>query len=292
MVLGLFMVFLPKAKLSLMLNRKYIKAYYSIIFVLFFLQSPATFAKQWTLVWNDEFDVSGMPQKELWNYEGGYIRNNEKQFYTVAEPKNSRIENGVLVLEAHKVSSSFWRKLFSDTHEYTSASLTTKNKAHWHYPRIEVRAKLPHGVGVWPAIWLLGVDTYKKGWPAKGEVDIMEFVGFDEKRIHSAIHTEDKNHLLNNAVNKSTSVESLLTDFHLYTVEINDDRIDFWINENLHFSYKKERNEYSSWPFDESMYLILNLAVGGGWGGEKGIDESVFPQKFLIDYVRVYQMSE
>jgi beta-glucanase (GH16 family) len=286
------MVFLVKEKLNLMLKKNRAVSFYFIATAILLLQSPLGLAKQWSLVWSDEFDVSGEPNPDLWNYERGYVRNGEKQFYTVKEPKNARIENGLLVIEAHKskvLSNSFWEKLFSDNYSYTSASLTTRDKVDWIHPRVEVRAKLPSGVGLWPAIWLSGADPFNKGWPTKGEVDIMEFVGFDSNRIHSAIHTKDKNHNLNNAVSQATYVEDLSTNFHVYSAEINEERIDFWIDNKLHFSYEKEHDKYSAWPFDESFYLILNLAIGGGWGGQKGIDDAIFPQKFLIDYVRVYQ---
>ncbi|WP_166738792.1 glycoside hydrolase family 16 protein [Psychromonas algarum] len=251
-------------------------------------------AEEWALVWSDEFTASSTPDRKKWNYEVGYLRNSEKQFYTSADKKNSRVEGGFLIIEAHKRESS-WYAFFFDSFtqpEYTSSSLTTKGIISWRYPRIEVRAKLPQGVGVWPAIWLLGLDPYKKGWPAKGEIDLMEYVGFDEKHIHFAVHTKNKNHTLKNGVNHSLLVRNLLNKFHTYAVEVKPERIDFWFDGALKFSYLKESDAYEAWPFDTPMYLIINLAIGGGWGGKKGIDNKIFPQKFVIDYVRVYQKME
>ena len=259
------------------------------------------------LVWEENFSVDGMPDDKHWSYEEGYIRNGELQYYTSANPRNSRIKDGFLIIEAHKeekssgvsqnnsLQSSFFLKIFpflnnkEKTHKYTSASLITKDKLSFTHARIEVRAKLPEGRGVWPAIWLLGNNISEVGWPECGEIDIMEFVGYDPSKTHSAIHTNYQNHQNNNSPVSSVMLPYSTSGFHTYSVDWDYNSIRFYIDDQLHFTYKKLSNTIDKWPFDQPMYLILNLAIGGGWGGKKGVDDSIFPQQFIIDFVRVYQ---
>ena len=244
------------------------------------------------LVWNDEFNYEGLPDNEKWGYEQGYVRNREKQLYVPFSVENSRVQDGNLIIEAQKETiniSTFFRGLFEKRPAYTSASITTRNLWHWTYGRIEVRAKLPQGTGVWPAIWLLGIDKQHRGWPAKGEIDIMEYVGYKKNKVHVALHTKMRNHQNKKAVNKEFEISNLANNYYTYAVEKYPDEIKFFIDDELLFSYEKENDNFDSWPFDEPMYLIINLAIGGSWGGKYGIDDTIFPQKFLIDYVRVYQ---
>lgn len=150
-------------------------------------EPPSTDQKLvWELSWADEFEYEGLPDSSKWSYENGYIRNNELQYYTKRRSKNARVENGTLIIEFRKDNYS--------GHSYTSASLHTRNKAEWQYAKIEVRAKLPTGRGMWPAIWMLGTNIDEVGWPACGEIDIMENVGFDPDVVHANIHTEAYNH--------------------------------------------------------------------------------------------------
>ena len=245
------------------------------------------------LVWSDEFNSDGLPASEKWGYEQGYVRNGEKQLYVANNLHNARVKDGILIIEARKLESvetSLWDELFdSPKPMYTSASLTTRNLHSWTNAKIEVRAKLPHGIGVWPAIWLLGVDKQGKGWPAKGEIDMMEYVGYQKDKVHIALHTKMRNHQNKKAVNKGFKLKNILSEYHIYAVEKYSNVIKFFIDDKLVFSYEKEDDNTESWPFDEPMYLIINLAIGGYWGGKHGIDGSIFPQQFLIDYVRVYQ---
>lgn len=265
----------------------------SLFLCLFFSQS--VFASVGSLIWNDEFNVDGLPDSSKWHYEQGYVRNGEAQRYEKANSSNSRIENGFLIIESHyqpaKKPENLWQYLFDEQPKdrYSSASLTTEHLPGFRYGRIEVRAKLPQGRGVWPAIWLLGSNIKQVGWPMCGEIDIMEYVGFEPDKIHSAIHTSNRNHRKNNAANGSLRVNNLANEFKVYSVERTAERIDFYIDNLLHYSYQKEDNTISSWPFDQPMYLIINLAIGGGWGGKKGIDNTIFPQQFVIDYVRIYE---
>lgn len=267
--------------------------FYLITILFCFVQS--TYAGNDSLIWSDEFNADGLPNSSKWHYEQGYVRNGEAQQYEKANSSNSRIENGFLIIESHyqpaKKPENLWQYLFDEQPKdsYTSASLTTEHLPGFGYGRIEVRAKLPQGRGVWPAIWLLGSNRKQVGWPRCGEIDIMEYVGFEPNKIHSAIHTSNRNHNKGNAANSTLQVNDLADEFHVYSVERTAESIDFYIDNLLHYSYQKEDNTITSWPFDQPMYLIINLAIGGGWGGKNGIDNTIFPQQFVIDYVRIYE---
>lgn len=254
-------------------------------------------AEKWKLKWSDEFDYSGLPDPKKWTNETGFIRNREAQFYTASRPENARVENGRLVIEARKErfpnprhspgSDNLHRAEFA---EVTSASLTTRGIHEPRYGRVEVRAKLPQGRGVWPAIWMLGTNISKVGWPRCGEIDIMEYVGFEPDTIHANIHTGRYNHVKKTGKGNRLEVKAPYKDFHLYAIEWTPERIDFFVDDRKYFTYAKEANAgEDAWPFDQPCYLILNLAIGGAWGGQKGIDDSIFPQRFEIDYVRIYE---
>jgi len=173
--------------------------------------------------------------------------------------------------------------------EYTSASLITRGKAAWTHGRIEVRAKLPSGRGTWPAIWTLGTDISKVSWPACGEIDIMEFVGYEPGVVHANIHTRKYNHVKKTGKGDKVKVPDASEAFHVYAVEWDKECMGFSVDGKTYFTYRNEGTGPDTWPFDGDQYLILNLAIGGAWGGQKGIDDSAFPQRYLIDYVRVYQ---
>jgi len=236
---------------------------------------------QWKLVWRDEFDYTGLPDPEKWGYEVGFVRNREAQYYTKARRENARVEKGVLVIES--------RKERFEKGEYTSASIHTKGKAEWRYGRFEIRAQLPAGRGMWPAIWMLGANIGKVGWPRCGEIDIMENVGFDPDTIHANIHTQAYNHVKRTAKGSKIEIAKPHATFHVYAIEWFEDRIDFFVDGRKYFTFKNEGTGADVWPFGEPHYLILNAAIGGAWGGQKGIDDAIFPQKYLIDYVRVYE---
>ena len=252
------------------------------IFILVLIScSKESIAQFENLVWSDEFDYTGLPSETKWNYEIGYVRNNEKQYYTEKRLENARVENGYLIIEAKK-------EKYKDF-EYTSASLITKNKEEWQYGRIEVKAKLPTGYGMWPAIWMLGKNISEVGWPTCGEIDIMENVGFDPLVIHANIHTKAYNHVKGTNKGNKITVEDPSKDFHIYAVNWSKEKMEFFVDDNLYFTFYNENKTTAEWPFDQPFYLILNIAVGGGWGGQKGIDDSIFPQQMIIDYVRVYE---
>lgn len=237
-------------------------------------------ATKWTLVWADEFEQAGAPDPAVWRPEEGYLRNKEAQYYTRGRSENARVEKGVLVIEARKDD---WKGK-----PITSASLTTQGTKSFLYGRIEARAKIPTGRGTWPAIWTLGEDKRSAGWPACGEIDILENVGYAPRKIHANIHCAAYNHRKGNGKGRVIEVEAPWADFHVYAVEWHEDRLEFFYDDTRYFTYRKESDDPAVWPFATPHYLILNLAIGGGWGGQKGIDETLFPHRFEIDYVRYY----
>lgn len=260
---------------------------------------PAGAEDNWKLVWSDEFDYTGLPDPNKWDYEEGFLRNQEAQYYMRARKQNSWVENGTLVMRAVKEQIKNPRFREGADHQewaahrevanYTSASLTTCGKASWQHARVEVRAKLPAGRGMWPAIWMLG-DTIKEvGWPACGEIDIMEFVGHVPNTIHANIHTAKYNHVRGNGKGAQQTVADPHSVFHVYAVEWDEKRMDFFIDDEKYFTYRNEGTGTEAWPYESRFYLILNIAVGGSWGGREGIDDAIFPQSMIVDYVRVYQ---
>jgi beta-glucanase (GH16 family) len=232
------------------------------------------------LVWSDEFDKAGRPDPKKWGFEKGFLRNDEKQFYT-DRPENVRIEGGNLVIEAKKDN---WQG-----HEITSASVTTEETAAWTYGKFEVRAKLPKGRGTWPAIWMLGKNIDTVDWPNCGEIDIMENVGYDPDRIHFNIHTEAYNHVKGTNKGANIEVKDPWAAFHVYSVEWTPTQLEFFCDGKSTFVFKKESDDPAVWPYAKPEFLILNLAIGGSWGGNKGVDDAIFPARYEIDYVRIYQ---
>ena len=237
---------------------------------------PAT----WTLVFSDEFDSNGPLDPAKWGYETGYIRNNEKQYYTT-RAENVRAEGGNLVIEARKENYQGFG--------YTSASVNTLGKFEFTYGRVEVRAKIPTGNGAWPAIWTLGTNRAQVGWPTCGEIDIMENVGFDPLRIHGSVHTAAYNHTIGTQKTAIVTVANPWEDFHIYALEWFTDHIDVFVDGQKYFTFRNEGSGTRVWPFDRAQYLLVNLAIGGSWGGQQGIDDARFPQRYLVDYVRIYQ---
>ena len=237
---------------------------------------------EWELVWEDNFDKDGLPDKNTWDYEEGYIRNNEAQYYTKERLENARVENGNLIIEARKDN---W-----NGNEITSASLHSYGKKSMLYGKIDIRAKLPTGKGTWPAIWMLG-NSIREGskWPDCGEIDIMENVGYEPDVIHANIHTKAYNHAIGTGKGDKITIEKPYEVFHVYSVEWFESEMRFYVDDQLYFTYKNDGSGNDSWPFDKPHYLILNLAIGGAWGGQQGIAEDLLPQKYFIDYVKVYK---
>lgn len=231
------------------------------------------------LVWQDEFDYSGAPNPDKWNYSlgGNGWGNGEVQFYT-DKRTNSLVDKGMLTIRAAN-ENGMW----------TSARIKTQYKADWLYGYIEVRARLPKGIGTWPAIWMLpSFDSYG-AWPRSGEIDIMEHVGFDPNVIHTTVHTLAYNHKIGTQKNHHALIPGATEAFHIYGIEWNENYIQWYIDGKPFFKFDNEQKTYAEWPFDKPFYLILNLAMGGSWGGQKGIDPKLKEARLEIDYVRVYQ---
>ena len=233
-----------------------------------------------TLIFSEEFDYTGAPDTSKWTYDigrgsGGW-GNNESQYYTNLAD-NVVVENGVLKIIAKKEDYG--------GAAYTSARLKTQGKFNFTYGKVEVRAKLPEGGGTWPAIWLLGSNITTVGWPACGEIDIMEHVGNNPGRIISAIHTPSS---YGNTQNKAEkSVPNATSEFHVYGLEWTSEKLKFSIDGNGYYTYSPAIKNADTWPFDSNQFIILNVAVGGTLGGN--IDPNFSAGTMEVDYVRVYQ---
>ncbi len=240
---------------------------------------------KYQLVWQDEFDYSGLPDSTKWKYdtegnEAGW-GNHEEQFYTDAEIDNARVDDGVLKIVARK--ENFEGKKF------TSARLVSK--ADWKYGKIEVNAKLPPGRGTWSAIWMMpgGWSFHDGNWPDIGEIDIMEHVGHELGIIHASAHSKDYQWQANTQQTATIDVPDVSEKFHSYILEWTPNVMKAFVDDSLYFEYKNEGLGETKWPYDKPFYLIMNLAVGGAWGSMQGIDKDAFPQTMEVDYVRVYQ---
>lgn len=235
------------------------------------------------LVWSDEFNYKGLPDSSKWGYDrgaGGW-GNNELQYYTRGRQENARVQDSNLVIEARKENF--------EGAAYTSARLVSKNKGDWKYGRFEIRAKLPAGKGMWPAIWMLPTKWMYGGWPQSGEIDIMENVGYLPDSIFGTVHTGAYNHSINTQKVKSILTKNISTSFHVYAIEWTAEEISFFVDGKKYNNFKNEHTNSAAWPFDQEFHLLLNIAVGGNWGGKYGVDDNIFPQQMVIDYVRVYQ---
>lgn len=237
-----------------------------------------------TPVWVDDFnDGTGVPNQSKWTYDvgGNGWGNNELQYYTT---DNAGVVNGNLVIQAKKQTI--------EARQYTSSRLITRGKGDWKYGRFEVRAKLPRGRGTWPAIWLLPSDNAYGVWPASGEIDIMEHVGFDLNKVHCSIHCSSFNGARGNQKTSVLTVPDATTEFHIYRLDWTPYSIKGFIDDEQYFEYVNDNTGFTTWPYNKNFYLILNLAVGGNWGGAQGVDDTVFPASMEVDYVKVYKMIE
>jgi len=240
-------------------------------------------SKKYELVWADEFDGNDI-NRENWSFviwQEGNV-NNEWQKY-VENSNNYKVENGKLYITSTKTGENI-------KGGYTSTRLSSQKKQEFKYGRIEFRAKMMHGKGTWPALWMLGSNHDEAGWPDCGEIDIMEYVGFQPNTIHNNIHTKDDNGVTNNKA--SLNLKSAEEEFHTYGIIWTNDTIQFYIDSpnNIKNTYSPINRTAENWPYDQPFYLIMNLAVGGTWGGREGVDGSIWPQTMEVDYVRVYQL--
>ena len=243
----------------------------------------------WELVWSDEFDYTGAPDPARWDYDvGGHgWGNNELQYYT--EGENARVADGVLTIEARRAEDP----AAYAGREYTSTRLVSRQKGDWLYGKIEVRAKLPMGRGTWPAIWMLPTDWSYGNWPVSGEIDIMEHVGYEPGTVHASVHTDRYNHTKGTQISAQIQVPDAGEQFHTYSVEWFADGMRFFMDGREYHRFSPHvwvlEPSFREWPFDKRFHLLLNIAVGGNWGGVRGVAEDIWPQRMEVDYVRVYQ---
>ena len=239
------------------------------------------------LVWNDEFNYTGLPDDEKWSYDTGSHGwgNQELQNYLADTEETARVDGGNLIITAFILERDS-RK------EYLSSRMVSREKGDWLYGRIDVRAKMPRGTGTWPAIWMLPTDWEYGGWPRSGEIDIMEHVGYDHGNVHGTVHTESFNHSIGTQRGGAVSVPTVSDDFHVYSVIWDADKIGFLVDDKVYYTFTNTGRGPADWPFDKRFHLILNIAVGGTWGGAQGVDDSIFPTTMEVDYVRVFQREE
>jgi beta-glucanase (GH16 family) len=241
----------------------------------------------WTIVWNDEFNGPDIDM-DKWEHEvnGWGGGNNELQYYTKRNV-NSFIEDGNLVIQG--LQETFTGP--DGTREYTSARLRTKNKGDWKYGRFEVKALLPYGQGIWPAIWMLPTDWVYGGWAASGEIDIMEMVGHENKPVHGTLHYGGA--WPDNVQSGDSFVLQEGTfsgDYHVFTIEWKEGEIKWFVDGIPYLTQTQwfsDGQEYPA-PFDQRFHILLNVAIGGNWPGSPD-HTTVFPQKMFVDYVRVYE---
>jgi beta-glucanase (GH16 family) len=239
-------------------------------------------ASDWKLSWSEEFNYTGLPDSTKWSYDvgGDGWGNNELEYYTKGSPNNVEVSNGTLKIKAIRENK--------ENREYTSTRMHTKGKADFTYGKIEIRAKLPAGRGIWPAIWMLGSSVGTVDWPECGEIDIMEHVGFDKDTIVGTVHTKSYNHVKGTQKGNKVFIKDPYNSYHLYSIEWTPEGMAFLLDNARYYYIANEHKTAAEWPFDSPFFLILNVAIGGNWGGQKGIDPLIFPAAMEVDYVRVY----
>lgn len=234
------------------------------------------------LVWFDKFEVDGKPNEDKWTFEtGGHGWGNDESQYYTNDIRNAFVKDNILNIVAYKEE-------YKDNH-YTSAKLTTYNKKSIKHGRVKVSAKLPKGFGTWPAIWMLPNSIQENmPWPECGEIDIMEHIGREPEHLHFSLHSKKYNHKINTQLTHVYNKDNMYEDFNDYEVRWGSDFISMYFN-GIHIKTfnKIEEDGFEGWPFDQEFYLILNLAIGGGWGGK--IDDSIFPVTLQIASVEIYE---
>ena len=246
--------------------------------ILIFLLVGLSSSNAQKLIFDEQFSGDVLNESN-WNYELGDgcpnlcgWGNNERQFYS---KENVAVKNGHLIITATK-----------DGDVYKSGRITTSKKVEFQYGTIEVRAKLAVGQGIWPAIWMLGSNISEVGWPKSGEIDIMEYVGKNPHEIHTTLHTQDSHGQSKNT--KIITNNSIEKGFHVYKCNWTKESLAFYIDDELVYTFAPEDKNENTWPFDQPFYIILNMAIGGNFGGPE-VDDAIFPQEFIVDYVKVYE---
>ena len=241
----------------------------------------------WKLAWADEFAVDGLPDAAKWDYDTERNKlgwhNNEKQYYAKARLENARVANGKLIITARKEQLAGAADYGGQS--YTSARLFTRGKVEWTYGFFDIRAKLPCGLGTWPAIWMLAT---KGSWPAMGEIDIMEHVGKKKGEVLGTVHTLAYNHTINTQKGSTVMVPDACDAFHNYQLRWEADGLTIGVDDKNYFHFPNAKDgDAAKWPFSTPQYLLLNLAIGGDLGG--AVDDAIFPVQMEVEYVRVYQ---
>jgi beta-glucanase (GH16 family) len=264
-----------------MISMKYIVSVVTLFCVLFLSCKREPDAEPtYKLVWSDEFNYTGLPDSTRWTFEVGTPRNNEAQYYQPKRLANSRVENGNLILTA--LNDNFQSRPIS------SASIMTKGKTDFLFGKIEVRAKMPTGKGAWSAIWTKGTNQDVVGWPACGEIDIMEWLGSVPQFVFGSLHKADASGKDAAQISISPETKDLSENFHTYTLEWDETQIRMFIDDVNFAIYKASDMTAAEWQqFTKPHFMLLNLAMGGSSGGT--IDYSKFPFIFTIDYVRYYK---
>jgi beta-glucanase (GH16 family) len=244
--------------------------------------TPTTYPG-YTLVWNDEFSGTAL-DGNTWNYESGNGSggwgNNELEYYTNS-PKNVFVSNGNLIIEARKEAIGGFN--------YSSARITTQNKKAFTYGRVDIRAKLPKTKGIWPALWMLGSNISSVGWPASGEIDIMELLGQEPAKSYGTLHFGASSASHGQKGNSYTLSSGTFYDqFHVFSMEWKQDQIKLYVDDNLYLTVNKADLGSSPYPFNAPFFFIFNVAVGGNWPGNPDAS-TTFPQRMIVDYVRVFQ---
>lgn len=245
-------------------------------------------ADGWRLVWQDEFDGPQLDPSK-WEFEvnaagGG---NAELQYYVT---NNVSLRDGKLLIEARNLPYSGPE----GTRSFTSSRIRTKRKADWKYGRFEIRAKLPQGRGLWPAIWMLPTDNVYGGWPHSGEIDIVELLGHEPGRVHGTLHYSNlEKHHTYRGTNYTSRTRSFADDFHVFRLDWSPGMFHWYVDDQLYQTQTQWASGVKSFPapFDQRFHLILNLAVGGNWPGKPDAN-TVFPQAMIVDFVRVYQRAD
>lgn len=230
------------------------------------------------LIFDENFEGTEL-NKDLWTFDLGDgcpqicgWGNEESQIYT---RNNHKVADGFLTITARKEDSIF-----------TSTRIKTKEKFEFQYGTIEIRAKLPRGKGIWPAFWMLGSNIDEVGWPTSGEIDIMEFAGKDPELVHTTIHNQSGHGT--SAHTEVSIIENITEGFHTFKAVWTEQKIEFFIDNQKVYSYIPQEKTVESWPFDQPFFVLINMAVGGHFGGLE-IDQSIFPQEYVIDYVKIWQ---
>ena len=245
-----------------------------------------------TVLWSDEFNGSRLDASK-WQYdtsrnkEGWY--NKELQYYAANRLENLRVGGGNLTIELRKDPQEIRKFPDWGKQKYSSAKIVTQGKAAFQYGFFEARAKLPCTRGSWPAFWMMPIGNEQ--WPQGGEIDILEHIGAQPGVVHANLHTGKYNHTKQNGRGAQKPLPTSCSDFHRYQLSWTEDEILIGVDDRAYMRVRNsEPGDREAWPFDKPFYLILNLAMGGDWAGSKGIDDASLPQKFEVDYVRVWEM--